>query len=717
MSDFAQLVVQLELQQAAFAKGMNDAARRLEVISKNAKQSQQSLNSLSKGFNDLRTAAAAAAGAFAAFKSVQAITKASDQINNLSGSFTALMGDAGRAADMMERVFGIVSRTGVPLEAAGSATQRLTIALKDMGASNRQIETIAETFIKLGKVGGSSTEDVANGLRQMGQALASGQLSGDELKSIRENVPLVAQALADALNVPVGKLKELGEQGKLTGPVVANALIAAAASANAAFAKMPVTFEQALNKMEAEATRAAAAFDKAAGISTTLVTLTDFVAANLKKWTTELQATNSQLTTAQTLAEAIGAVGKLAASAFIAISFALDAIIKRMGFWAEQIKLIVKMDWDGVIASTKRFNDELERSALIADNAIRALYGMQQTLTDAQRAAGRAAARGDELRPQPTLTPPPGGGGGDTGTADKLKKETEALKARADAIAASVNPTHAFNQAMAELNMLADKGFLSDVNWALAKTKYTETLNAEADAIRAMIDPYFTYERELAKVNALYMAGKLEVEELIKAMELMKKKADDAAGVKSMKSMKEMAEELAKTMGDAAADFFGDIISGAATAEEAFKKFAQSVLSQIAKIVAEAAAAWAVKALFGGVAGGVSAPAGNAAGSQSASMARVAANTNLATFGPSTRAGSGATTMGGNTIAGNRRPELKVVVNNNAGAEVSTRQDESGNLEITIERVRKALSQDVRRGGNMFADTLERSYSMQRRGV
>jgi tape measure domain-containing protein len=49
---------------------------------------------------------------------------------------------------------------------------------------------------------------------QLRQALSSGILQGEELRSIREQAPLVAQAIAQEMGVTIGKLKELGAEGE-----------------------------------------------------------------------------------------------------------------------------------------------------------------------------------------------------------------------------------------------------------------------------------------------------------------------------------------------------------------------------------------------------------------------------------------------------------------------------------------------------------------------
>ena len=247
MADFAQLVVQLELQQAQFVKGMNDAAKRLENVNNAAKKTQSGLDGLAKGFKAVQAAAAAGAAAMGAVRVGEAIIRAGDQVKTLEGQFKALTGDGARAADMLQRVFDVAARAGAPLEATGAAMARMTIALGDMGATNQQIADLTENFLKLGAVGGASGAESAAAFQQLGQALAAGKLQGDELRSVMENTPLVARAIAKELGVAVGELKKLGSEGKISAKDIANALLKVTQDVDRQFAQLPKTLEMSLN--------------------------------------------------------------------------------------------------------------------------------------------------------------------------------------------------------------------------------------------------------------------------------------------------------------------------------------------------------------------------------------------------------------------------------------------------------------------------------------
>jgi tape measure domain-containing protein len=716
MADFADLVVKLELQQAAFQKGMDQAARQLARVQQNAKGAQSAMGGLEAGLNGVAQAAGAAAAAFGTLKGVEAIVKAADSVRNLQGSFTALLGDASRAGDMLQRVFAIVDRTGAPLEAVGAATQRLTIALTGLGASNNQIATITETFIKLAKVGGSSAEETAAGLQQLGQALASGKLGGDELKSIRENAPLVAEAIAKGMGVTTGALKQLGEDGKLTADVVGNALIAASDSAAAAFAKLPQGFEQATNKMVAQATLAASEFDKVGGTTQTLVTTVNFIADTFKRWREELASTNAELNTTQILVQSVNDLGKLFAVAFVAVSFALEQIIKRTAFWAEQIKLMIDLDWSGVLASSDRFRQQMEASADAANATINALLRARDVAPFGKVVGGDEETGGQPQIPARKLKPAPGGGGGGgKGGKSEAEKEAEALKKRGEALAAAVDAQEAYNQKLREYDELLGKGAITQEIFEKAVAKANKERTAEGDAIKALVDPYEAHRQTMEKINELYKSGAIEIEHWLELMEQADKKLKDETK-KEKTELEKLEEAMAGSIGKSIGEFFGDLISGTMTVSQAFSKMVESIIRDLAKLLAEFAAKAITKAILsflpGGGVTGAGAPAGLTLASRPTTWNPAASLAGPLALGAPRAGGVPGETTGGAASSGS---PWNVTINNNApGVEVTARPRSDGGLEVAVDRVRQALAQDVARGGNPFSRSLESAYGLGR---
>ena len=79
---------------------------------------------------------------------------------------------------------------------------------------------------------------------QLTQAMSSGVLRGEELNSVLEQTPLIAQNIAKYMGVTTGEMRNLASEGRITADVVKNAMFAAADETNAKFAQMPYTWSQ-----------------------------------------------------------------------------------------------------------------------------------------------------------------------------------------------------------------------------------------------------------------------------------------------------------------------------------------------------------------------------------------------------------------------------------------------------------------------------------------
>src|SRR5690606_17759855 len=96
---------------------------------------------------------------------------------------------------------------------------------------------------------GSSASEANSSVRQFSQAMASGVLRGDEFNSIMENSPRLARALADGLNVPVGALRKMAEEGELTSDRVVAAIESQSEVIEREFQKVPLTVSRATQKV------------------------------------------------------------------------------------------------------------------------------------------------------------------------------------------------------------------------------------------------------------------------------------------------------------------------------------------------------------------------------------------------------------------------------------------------------------------------------------
>ena len=205
--------------------------------------------------NGLKTALAGLASAFA----IGQVTQFADSITNLRNKLLTLTPDVAVVNKQFSALAAIAITTRAPLEATGDLFFRIQRSAKALGISTQEAATITESLAKAMSASGLSAGEAAGPLLQLGQALQSGVFQGDELRSILEGMPVVAQALATELGVPVGALKKLGSEGQISADVFVRAMRKAKDSIDEAFGRTTPTISSAIEGLR---TNAKLAFDQ-----------------------------------------------------------------------------------------------------------------------------------------------------------------------------------------------------------------------------------------------------------------------------------------------------------------------------------------------------------------------------------------------------------------------------------------------------------------------
>lgn len=222
------------------------------------------------GLSTRLTATGAAVAVLAASLAALKIAKLADEIRLLSARAEVAAGSIEAGGEAMNELIAISRRTQTSLTGNVEVFNRLNQSILQMGGTQRDTLVFTELLAKAIKVSGASAVESKAAMLQFGQALGSGKLAGDELRSLMETAPYLMRKLADGIGVPVGALKQLGEEGKLTADVVTNALSKAADQIDADFQKFPQTVESAMTVAQDSAALAAAKFDELSGSSAAL---------------------------------------------------------------------------------------------------------------------------------------------------------------------------------------------------------------------------------------------------------------------------------------------------------------------------------------------------------------------------------------------------------------------------------------------------------------
>jgi hypothetical protein len=160
MAELAQLAVSLELQTAAFQKGFDQAQAAMTRFEQQGRRLNQSVQNMSGALAGVAKSAMQAVAAFASLETIKFAVGAGDTMRGLEASFKALTGSGEDAADMMQKTKASAQALGLPIQDVAGAAQKLTIGLREIGGSNEDVRRIVESFAMLGRVGGTSMEDV-----------------------------------------------------------------------------------------------------------------------------------------------------------------------------------------------------------------------------------------------------------------------------------------------------------------------------------------------------------------------------------------------------------------------------------------------------------------------------------------------------------------------------------------------------------------------------
>ena len=196
------------------------------------------------------------AGAFLGIQTGQWLVNTSDQLTQINARLQLMTGSAEAAAEANEQIYQAAMRArGAYTDMADLVSQLGTLA-PDAFSNTGEIVAFAEQLQKQMALSGTSTQAAQAAMLQLTQGLASGVLRGEELNSVLEQTPMVAQTIADYMGVNVGTMRELASEGAITADVVKNALLGAAQETNAAFEQMPMTWGQVWNTMKNTAIQA-----------------------------------------------------------------------------------------------------------------------------------------------------------------------------------------------------------------------------------------------------------------------------------------------------------------------------------------------------------------------------------------------------------------------------------------------------------------------------
>ena len=233
---------------------LNDTLKQIVSNTSRAAQEQQEHNqkiqqanqSAGQLLSTVKRVVAVAAG----FTMGKEILGLSDEITQTSARLN-LMNDGLQDTDQLQQmIYQSAQRARTDYMATADVVAKLGQRAGDAFDSSGEVVQFAENLNKQFVIAGASQQEIASASLQLTQALGSGVLRGEELNAVFEAAPNVIQTIADYLDVPIGKIREMASDGQITADVVKNAMLGATETINEQFDDMPMTWGQAWTLMK-----------------------------------------------------------------------------------------------------------------------------------------------------------------------------------------------------------------------------------------------------------------------------------------------------------------------------------------------------------------------------------------------------------------------------------------------------------------------------------
>lgn len=527
-----------------------------------------------------------------------------DAMTNMRSRIMLVTDSTEEAARVQQRLLDVANRTRTDFAAVGTLYARLGRSADELGISQERLIGFVETFSQALKVSGASTAEAESVTLQLSQALGSGQLRGEEFRSMMENGGRAAKALADGLGVPIGTLRQLAEEGKLTSDIVVKAMESQSGVIASEFSQMSVT------------------------ASDSFVVLRNAIAETIGRVNEGTNATGSLSEKVIDLANFIKRPDTIAginawAQAFADLGSVLLTVGEILNAANHGFNMLLS---DGLYAAgaiTKAQN-EATRNRTLTSMAGEGATKVRDSLREPREwkpsgnfsGSGLFGDTGPEIVPTATKPPPVIdvnkllGGGSGAGAADKAK---EAARRYAETIEdlefqiAQLSRTEeeaalqeALRNNIARAGAELDKAKIADVTaltvklqeGARAAREAAEIEQFAADIRQQFGDGSEETAAQIERLNRALAAGRISIAEYEDAME-------EATKPQEIKDLEATWQSIGDSIENDLANAFVDMASGAKSANEAVAELLQSIGQLIAKQLILQAIQGVTNSIFG----------------------------------------------------------------------------------------------------------------------
>lgn len=221
-------------------------------------------------------------GTMAAFFSVRQVVQYADTWTDLQSRVQLAVGSHEAGIAVMGRLGDMARRTYSDLGQTVESWLANATALRELGMSTSESLDFTEALNNALVVSGARAERATQINNALAQAMALGQLRGQQLNTVIMNGGRVAELLAAELNTTVSGLRALGTQGRITGDVIRRALVGNLELLREEADAMPATIGDALGRINNDALRLIGTWDQLLGVSAGVAAAIIYLSDNIE---------------------------------------------------------------------------------------------------------------------------------------------------------------------------------------------------------------------------------------------------------------------------------------------------------------------------------------------------------------------------------------------------------------------------------------------------
>lgn len=223
---------------------IDQATRGLQRMENEQEDFNQDVHNGANAMDGLTDKILGAVGAFVTLQSVGKLVGLSDQYIQIQARLDMINDGLQTTEELNDKIFASAQRARASYVEMADTVSKLSLNAADAFSSNNETILFAENLNKLFAIAGTEQAQISSATLQLTQALGSGVLRGEEFNAVFEAAPNIMQTVADYMGVPIGKLREMAQDGEITADVVKYALLSATDEINAKFETMPMTWAQ-----------------------------------------------------------------------------------------------------------------------------------------------------------------------------------------------------------------------------------------------------------------------------------------------------------------------------------------------------------------------------------------------------------------------------------------------------------------------------------------